>query len=149
MTTRHYVFAGGNQGLWRVAKQSAVAGEPLAPAARLDVSPAETAASGSVWTLQGITSNERYVESAERAQLVAKQEGLGRPQATCAVLIPIRKNAAWWAMTQSERRAVFESRSKHIQIGLRYLPAVARRLYHCRDLSETSPFDFLTWFEFA
>jgi hypothetical protein len=30
---------------------------------------------------------------------------------------------------------------------LEYLPAVARRLHHCRDLGE--PFDFLTWFEFA
>jgi hypothetical protein len=28
-----------------------------------------------------------------------------------------------------------------------YLPAVARRLHHARDLGE--PFDFLTWFEFA
>ena len=28
-----------------------------------------------------------------------------------------------------------------------YLPAVARKLYHSRDLGE--PFDFLTWFEFA
>jgi hypothetical protein len=31
--------------------------------------------------------------------------------------------------------------------GLEYLPAVARRLHHGRDLGE--PFDFLTWFEFA
>ncbi len=28
-----------------------------------------------------------------------------------------------------------------------YLPAVARRLHHCRELGE--PFDFLTWFEYA
>src|SRR2546428_8891206 len=28
-----------------------------------------------------------------------------------------------------------------------YLPAIARRLYHCRGLDE--PFDFLTWFEYA
>lgn len=35
----------------------------------------------------------------------------------------------------------------HTQIGLAYLPAVARKLHHCRDLGE--PFDFLTWFEFA
>ena len=28
-----------------------------------------------------------------------------------------------------------------------YLPAVARRLLHCRGLGE--PFDFLTWFEFT
>jgi len=30
---------------------------------------------------------------------------------------------------------------------MKYVPAVARRLYHCRDLGE--PFDFLTWFEYA
>ena len=26
---------------------------------------------------------------------------------------------------------------------------MARRLHHCRDLSENEPFDFLTWFEYA
>lgn len=30
---------------------------------------------------------------------------------------------------------------------MEYLPAVARKLFHSRDLGE--PFDFLTWFEFA
>ena len=30
---------------------------------------------------------------------------------------------------------------------MKYMPAVARRLYHARDLGE--PFDFLTWFEYA
>ena len=30
--------------------------------------------------------------------------------------------------------------------SLKYLPAIARQLYHCRDLGE--PFDFLTWFEY-
>ncbi|HSI13741.1 MAG TPA: chlorite dismutase family protein, partial [Chthoniobacter sp.] len=74
---------------------------------------------------------------------------LGRADADVAVLIPIRKNAKWWAMTQDERRIIFESQSHHTQIGLDYLPAVARRLHHCRDLSEAEPFDFLTWFEFA
>jgi hypothetical protein len=42
---------------------------------------------------------------------------------------------------------VLEDRSHHIATGLEYLPAVARRLYHGRDLGEE--FDFLTWFEFA
>ncbi|WP_200946873.1 MULTISPECIES: hypothetical protein [unclassified Roseateles] len=32
---------------------------------------------------------------------------------------------------------------------MRYLPAIARRLHHGRDLGEAEPFDFLTWFEFA
>ena len=57
------------------------------------------------------------------------------------------KSAAWWAMAQDERRRVFEERSGHISRSLRYLPAVARRLHHARDLGGT--FDFLTWFEFA
>ena len=42
---------------------------------------------------------------------------------------------------------MFEDQSHHIGIGLEYLPSVARRLHHCRDLGQ--PFDFLTWFEYA
>ena len=99
--------------------------------------------------MQGVTSNERYVERTEKELLVSKQEGLGRPEARYAALIPIRKNAAWWAMTQDERRSVFEAQSRHIAIGMHYLPAIARKLHHCRDLEESQPFDFLTWFEFA
>ena len=41
----------------------------------------------------------------------------------------------------------FEETSHHTAIGLDYLPAIARRLHHSRDIGE--PFDFLTWFEFA
>lgn len=43
----------------------------------------------------------------------------------------------------------FDSNKTIIHAGfrLKYLPAVARRLHHCRDLGE--PFDFLTWFEYA
>src|SRR6516225_3749791 len=54
---------------------------------------------------------------------------------------------AWWALAQDERRAIFEEQSRHIGVGLEYLPAVARRLHHSRELGE--PFDFLTWFEYA
>ena len=79
--------------------------------------------------------------------LRAVQEGLGRPQATCAAFIPIKKTAAWWALAQDERRAIFEDQSRHNGIGKAYLPAIARQLYHARDLGE--PFDFLTWFEYA
>ena len=50
-------------------------------------------------------------------------------------------------MPHDARRAIFEASSKHIGIGLEYLPAIARRLLHARDLGE--PFDFLTWFEYA
>jgi len=62
-------------------------------------------------------------------------------------LILIAKSASWWDLAQDERRGIFETQSHHIRTGLRYLPAVAQRLYHSRDLGES--FDFLTWFEFA
>jgi len=113
------------------------------------VHPGEAARPDATWALRGITSNERYVERPEKEALLAVQEGLGRLASTCAALIPIRKSAAWWALTQDERRAVFEAQSKHIAIGLRVLPAVARRLHHCRDLGTPEPFDFITWFEYA
>ena len=51
-------------------------------------------------------------------------------------------------MTQDERRAIFEEKSKHTAVGLKYLPAVARRLRRYRDLTEAEPFDFLTLFDF-
>jgi chlorite dismutase len=62
-------------------------------------------------------------------------------------MIPIRKSAAWWALSQDERREILEAKSHHISASLKYLPQVARQLYHCRDLGE--PFDFITWFEYA
>ena len=36
-----------------------------------------------------------------------------------------------------------------MKTGLKYLPAIARRLHHCRDLNESEPFDFLTLFDYA
>jgi len=83
----------------------------------------------------------------ERQQLRRIQAELDRPQATCAALIPVKKSAEWWALAQDEWRAIMEERSHHIQIGMQYLPAIARRLHHSYDLGE--PFDFLTWFEYA
>jgi hypothetical protein len=149
--SRLFNFVAGAVGPWRVEQAHCIAGAPLATAPRLAVqaAPLLEAAPGAVWCLRGITSNERYVERSEKKQLLAVQQGLGRREKTCAALIPIRKNAAWWALTQDERRDVFETRSRHTQIGMKSLPQVSRRLHHCRDLSETEPFDFLTWFEFA
>src|SRR5213078_995768 len=97
--------------------------------------------------LRGVTSNERYVTRREHDALRAVQPSLGRPEATRAALIPITKSPEWWALPQDARREILEGRSHHIAIGLEYLPAVARRLHHGRDLGE--PFDFLTWFEYS
>ena len=147
---RLFTFAGGSSGAWRVEQLRTVVGDGLPPASHLGVAAGDTGSHpGDAWRLRGIVSNERYVERAEKDALVSRQEGLGRAASTRAALIPIRKNAAWWALTQDERRQVFEAQSRHIAIGLAYLPAIARRLHHCRDLSPDEPFDFLTWFEYA
>jgi hypothetical protein len=150
-TSRLFSFVAGTEGPWQIAECRPVVGQPLPAVPRLTIAPGRVAAAeGDVaWVLRGIVSHERYVTRPEKQQLVAASPALGRPEATCAALIPIRKNAAWWAMTQDERRRIFEEESHHTAIGLDYLPAVARRLHHCRDLGEPEPFDFLTWFEFG
>jgi hypothetical protein len=152
-------FVAGATGEWLVQGVRAIVGEPLPMTAALGrlegstfvESGMGTSGPGGVpaptWVLRGVRSNERYIERAEKTQLGAVQEGLGRPASRLAALIPLRKNAAWWDLPQDERRAIFEAKSRHIAIGSQFLPAIARRLYHGRDLGE--PFDFLTWFEFA
>jgi hypothetical protein len=137
----------GAQGSWRITAIRACIGATLPPAARLRVEDGAATPDDRAWRLRGVSSNLRYTAEAERATLASVQQGLGRPAAARGALIPIRKAEAWWDMAQDARRAVLEEESRHIAIGLDYLPAVARRLIHCRDLGE--PFDFLTWFEFA
>jgi chlorite dismutase len=141
-------FIGGKSGQWRVTRTNMVNGEPIEKVSHLKIEENSfDKSTAGVWTLRGFSSNVRYVEKAEKEKLTVVQEELGRVQATCAALIPIRKSEAWWALAQDERRAIFEKQSHHTETGLRYLPAIARQLYHCRDIGE--PFDFLTWFEYA
>ncbi len=142
-------FVAGSRGPWRIVRMDAVHGDPLPEAQRLTILEGEQASQPleATWVLRGVTSHERYVNRNERRALSATQEPLGRLEATCAALIPLTKSEAWWALTHEERREIFEERSRHIATGLEYLPGVARRLHHGRDLGE--PFDFLTWFEYA
>jgi hypothetical protein len=144
----HVTFLGGATGDWHVRSTTTVVGTALPDVAALQVVEGwQQPQDADGWTLRGVVSNDRYLRASEKVALVAQQPPLGRPEATEARLIPIGKTEAWWALTQEERRAILEESSKHIAIGLDYLPAVARRLHHCRDLGE--PFDFVTWFEFA
>ena len=145
-------FRGGQSGGWRVTMLSPVKGEALATVPALAITQSTAIAlpilpSVTSWRVVGVASHLRYTERAEKEQLVAAQPPLGRKEADCAALIPIRKNAAWWELTQEERRKIFEDKSRHIAGSLKYLPAIARQLYHCRDLGES--FDFITWFEYA
>jgi chlorite dismutase len=145
-------FRGGQSGGWKVTSIARVKGETLPKVAALSIVASEAIAlpllpSQTSWRLAGAPSHLRYTEKAEKEQLAAVQAGLGRSEATHAALIPIKKSSAWWELTQEERRRIFEDKSHHIAGTLKYLPAIARQLYHSRDLG--MPFDFLTWFEFA
>ena len=141
-------FIGSNSGEWKVTGIQTIVGQPIAFVTHLNVVPSSIVKQNNgTWTLKGFRSNLRYTEKHEKEQLNAIQADLGRGEATFAALIPIRKNAAWWDLAQDERRKIFENQSHHTEIGLEYLPAIARKLYHCRDIGE--PFDFLTWFEYA
>lgn len=153
---RLFSFVGGSLGGWSVVSANAIVGDPLPVVDRLDfvTGGVGVAPAGAKWVLRGVTSNARYTTRSEKESLVKKQASLGRPAATLAALIPIRKSAQWWELTQDERREIFEERSRHTAVGLEYLPGVARRLHHCRDLgrhdsSEAEPFDFLTLFDYA
>jgi chlorite dismutase len=142
-------FSGGESGQWQITSISPVIGKSLDTAPFLSIATTQELGGkpDARWRLKGVASYVRYVERSEKTALVSVQAGLGREKATQAALIPIRKSAAWWDMTQDERRAIFEHKSRHIADSMKYLPAIARQLYHSRDLGE--PFDFLTWFEFA
>lgn len=150
MSVIQTAFVAGTRGAWRIERITAVTGQALALAERLAVvGPGEAVemAAGAQWRLDGATGHPRYATRQELDTLATVQQGLGRTEARCAALIPIRKNPAWWALGQDERRAILEEQSHHIAIGLEYLPPIARRLYHARELGQ--PFDFLTWFEYS
>ena len=143
-------FVACADGRWAVKSIKNIIGESLTSTNYIEVYPSHNPPKESKsanWILRGTTTHVRYTERSEVDELKTRQPELNRPEATYAALIPIRKNEQWWDMSQDERRNIFEKESGHINRSMKYLPAIARRLYHCRELGE--PFDFLTWFEFA
>src|SRR5450432_2906043 len=92
-------FIGGNVGQWKVKEISTVSGDSLALVPFIEIIPGSTQKSDrGLWALRGVRSNLRYTEKEEEEKLAAVQAGLGRPQATCAALIPILKSAEWWTL---------------------------------------------------
>jgi hypothetical protein len=144
-----FAFVGGSQGPWRVSRISNIKGSPLTNVAyvRLVDGDIREKELGEKWLVRGFTSNVRYATADEVKALKEVQPGLSRSEASCAAMILIKKSEKWWQLAQDERRRIFEESSHHNSIGMEYLPAIARRLYHSRDLGEE--FDFITWFEFA
>ena len=135
----------------QVVSQVTMLGAPIAPVARVGMVAGllTEIPTSAAWALCGVNSNDRYTTRSEKTELVRRQAPIGRPEATKAALILLRKRPEWWALTQDERRAILEEDSHHIAIGIRYLPAIARRLLHCRDLATEAPFDFIGFLDFA
>jgi hypothetical protein len=148
---RATTFVGGRAGNLVVVSQTTISGQPIARVEAVDMRAGIVAdlPADAAWVLHGVGTNDRYTTRAEKTELTSKQVPIGRPEATSAALILLRKRAEWWALTQDERRGILEEDSHHIAIGMRYLPAVARRLLHCRDLDYEAPFDFIGFLDFA
>lgn len=93
---------------------------------------------------QGVTGTAQYTDP--KASYAAAN---GRPAVPAeigpvlAVLIPLRKTASWYSLTHEERKALIPA---HVDIGVPFIPAIHRRLFHSREHSKD--YDFLTYFEF-
>ena len=141
-------FIGDDVGEWKVSSIATLKGSPITTVSHITKVASDLVQSKiGIWALKGIISNLRYTEKVDKDKLVAIQEDLGRSNATFAAFIPIRKSESWWDLAQDERRKIMKIKSQHTQTGIKYLPAIARKLFHSRDIGE--PFDFLTWFEYA
>jgi chlorite dismutase len=91
--------------------------------------------------LNGMTKPANYVPAFPdemKAALKAPSDPGAKPY---AIVIPIRKDAEWWAADKAARIAMMQ---EHTQASLPYLKTVKRKLYHSSGLDD---FDFITYFE--
>ncbi len=99
---------------------------------------------------QGVAQHIEYMSRVQRDKLKSIPE-FPPSKDTLAVVIPIRKSDAWWALGHDERSVHFqqtEGKKGHAAIGLDYVDCIHRKLYHTRYTVETRDHDFITYFEF-
>ena len=91
--------------------------------------------------MNGLTKKANYVPGFPdqmKADLkVASESG------PYVAVIPIRKDADWWALPQDQRLSMMQ---EHTEAALPYHKTVKRKLYHSTGLND---FDFITYFETA
>ncbi|HEY9048149.1 MAG TPA: chlorite dismutase family protein [Ohtaekwangia sp.] len=145
-----FSFIGSARGSWKVQSMTTVTGRSLEYVSAIDVRAGELnliEKSSAAWVITAALSHARYTTRKEKVELADSSLQTGNPDFDFAAMIPIKKSAEWWEMTQDERRRIFEEDSRHIRNGLAYAGIIARRLYHSKDRGED--FDFVTWFEFT
>jgi hypothetical protein len=146
--------------VYRVDKVMAVQGKPgvsldigstlirVESAAKLSV-PGEAAPK---LLFYGVSQHLHYTTSEQLADLTKRSRAdLPPGKDTVTVIIPIRKNAKWWALPFDERMAFFQKKGDkigHTAIGAKYVGQIYRKLYHTRYVVETTDHDFITYFEF-
>ena len=91
--------------------------------------------------LHGLTKKAAYVAGFSDQMKKELQSPSEVPTKPYAIVIPIRKDADWWALDQDTRRTLMQ---EHTQAALPYMSAVKRKLYHSSGLDD---FDFITYFE--
>jgi chlorite dismutase len=94
-------------------------------------------------TLVGVTKPLNYITQ-EKSPDLNKSLMAGTYQGEApqyAIVIPVKKNAAWWNL-QPERR--LHELEVHTAATLPYLTSVKRKLYHSTGLDDI---DFITYFE--
>ena len=94
-------------------------------------------------TFNGLTKKANYVPSFPddtKASLKTSTDAGAKPY---AIVIPIRKDAAWWLMDQETR---VRQMKEHTDAAIPYLKTIKRKLYHSNGLDD---FDFITYFETA
>lgn len=136
---------------YRVERLLAVRGEapPLPSRVTRVESPRPLAVAPAV--LHGVAQHLGYTDGEQKRALdEASRKELEAGADTVAVLIPMRKESAWWSQPMDARRAHFrrEGGGDHTAIGLPYARTIYRKLYHCRYLEAQTGYDFLTYFEF-
>ena len=92
-------------------------------------------------TFNGMTKKANYVPNfpdETKAALKTQADPGAKPY---AIVIPIRKDAAWWLLNQETRTRLMK---EHTDAALPYLKTVKRKLYHSNGLDD---FDFITYFE--
>lgn len=114
--------------------------------------PPGAAGKGPALLFKGVTQHHQYTTREQRDDLAKRSRPeLPPSKDTVAVIIPIRKVPAWWALAHDERNAYFQKRKGlmgHTAIGAGHVARIYRKLYHTRYVVETTDHDFITYFEF-
>lgn len=94
-----------------------------------------------VYVFNGLTKKANYApafpDEMKTALKATPEPGAKR----YAIVIPIRKDAAWWLLDKETRTGMMK---EHTEASLPYLKTVTRKLYHSTGLDD---FDFITYFE--